>query len=172
MVRLSEQRLMNHPERNRISPTNGLIYLEMGLEIVYAGKGSVIASKEAVSGDYAFFPKMNALVIALDQTSDLYTKYNVRPGDTVFISRDVNIEPYTKVGINEQIPNPFCALYTFKTAQEQDGYSDDLTNGPTILIEGFKVCGVVSKETPEESYPPKLPTPKILMTPNDISIIN
>lgn len=164
MQKLSKLRLENHPEADKITVVNNKVYMELALDILPAGKGNIIQDPKSISGNYSITPLLYGIVIGIDNNSSLCCEHGIKPGDTVAISKDVNLEPFTIIGPNEKIRNPLCSLYSFKSQSQLEKYYSDITNGPTILIDDYMVMGKI--ENDDEVYPVVLPNSIIIN--NDI----
>ena len=169
MVRLSKKRLENHPEKDRITITGDRCYCEIGT--VFKSDG-IISDSRNVKNDGESYLTGSALVIAISKDSVMY-KDGVRVGDTILISKDLDLKPFLLLD-NQNVDNPYCAIYSYKTVDEFKKYISNPHNGDTIIVDSFKYIGFLRNEdhVPIETYNSKYEPIKNKLIIPDGKIIN
>ncbi len=160
MIKLSPLRLNNHPDAKRAELIHNKVYIELAVEVELIEKGkNVITDPTNMKGNYQYRVLYAGIVLTISEHCDAY-RMGIRTGDTVLLSKEVDTNMHMEG--NPNIPNIFCDIFSYKTEDEYQNYIKSPYNGPTVVIDDFKITGkVVSDEM--EIYP---------MINNDTKTIN
>jgi len=150
MIKLNPLRLNNHPDAKRIQLVHNKVYLELGVEVEQIQKGKTIISDNTnTKGDYQYRVMFCGLVLNISEHCEAYAS-GIRVGDTVLLTKELDTNLH--MDGNPNIPNIFCDIFGYKTEEEYRIYHKSPFNGPTVVIDDFKIAGkVVSEEV--EIYP-------------------
>jgi hypothetical protein len=159
MIKLSPLRLNNHPDAKRAELIHNKVYIELAVE-VRDTTNTIITDTNNLThkGKYEVKTMLSGVVLAISEYCDAY-RMGIRVGDTVLLAKELETNIYAD---GNKVPNMFCDIMSYKTLEEYQEYTKSPYNGPTVVIDDFKITGkIVSDEM--ETYP---------MINNDTKTIN
>ncbi len=159
MIKLSPLRLNNHPDAKRAELIHNKVYIELAVE-VRDTTNTIITDTNNLThkGKYEVKIMLSGVVLAISEYCDAY-RMGIRVGDTVLLAKELETNIYAD---GNKVPNMFCDIMSYKTLEEYQEYTKSPYNGPTVVIDDFKITGKIVSDI-IEAYP---------MINNDTKTIN